>query len=100
MSWDLMLMVLNIGIAIGAAHLFCTAPDWVQKISLGLLMLGQLFLIAFYAASAMGMPVHWIVRATGLTVCHLAIITQVIRLLLKESGVCRNSLPSSQAHRA
>lgn len=100
MSWSLTMLVVNILLAMGAGRLFCSAPDWVQKIALLNVIFAALVFVAYYTAVSFGIDVHWVVRLIALSFCYLAVLTHIGRLLLVEFGLCRNSLPRSPQSQA
>ena len=90
MTWDITLLTIHICAAMGFAMMFCTAPDALQKLVLGLLMTAALVLVYVYAASAVDRPLHWSWRRIALEVEHIGVLLYLFRLLFVEKIKCKN----------
>lgn len=97
MSWNLMLVIFHAMLAMGAAHIFCRAPDRIQKLALFLVIAGFLILYGHYAAATFGPGSHWIIKEIALYLFYFAVLIHVLRLIFKDLGICPISLPPSSA---
>lgn len=93
MTWDLTLLAVHIVAALGFTSLYCSAPDWLQKLVLGLLISSSLILVYVYAVEAFSDGAFWLVKLIALKVEHLAVLLYLFRLIFRERMQCRNSLP-------
>lgn len=97
MSWNLMLLIFHMLLAIGAGHIFCRAPDVIQKVALFLVIVGFLVLFGHYAVEVFGPGSHWIVKEVAMYFFYFAVLVHVLRLIFKDLGICPISLPPSSA---
>jgi hypothetical membrane protein len=90
-AWDLTLLAVHIFAAYGAAMLYCTAPDWMQKLVLANLIAAELVLVGVFAYDAAGQPLHWMVKLLAYKVEHIGVLLYIFRLLFVERVSCRRS---------
>lgn len=96
MAWDLTLLVVHILAALVCATLYCTAPDWLQKLVLGLLIASSLILVSVYAADLGRLEQPWQIKVIALKVEHLAVLLYLFRLIFVERLSCKSSSQPSR----
>lgn len=98
MSWDITLLTVHILLAMGGGRLFCTAPDWIQKMVLINVIAAAIGLVAYYGLQLFGVAFAYSVelRLLAFSFEHVGVLLYVGRLVLVESELCKNSLPRSR----
>jgi uncharacterized membrane protein len=98
MSWDITLLTVHILLAMGAGRLFCTAPDWMQKLVLFNVIVAALGLVGCYALQLFRIDFDYLLelKVASLSVEHIAVLLYIGRLILVENELCKNSLPRSR----
>lgn len=81
MSWDLMLLVINLLALVGLVWLVSAAPCWIQKIVIGLLIIAAAIFCGAYAWAMFDEENHWKLRNVGYAFEHLAVLVYVFRLI-------------------
>lgn len=90
--WSLSMAALHVAVALGFGHLFCTAPDRVQKFILLLMIVSALSLLAYYAAALFGHEPPWEIKAIGYGVEHAGVLLYLFRIYYREN-LCPKSSP-------
>lgn len=98
MSWDITFLTVHILLAMGAGRLFCTAPDWLQKLVLFNVILGALGLVGYYAVLLFRIDFEYLLqlKLASFSVEHIGVLLYIGRLILVENGLCKNSLARSR----
>lgn len=89
--WTVTLVVLHILVAYSCAYLFCTAPDWVQKLVLAHIAGAALVMVGFYAAELAGFDPHWMIRKVAFEIEHVGVVLYVFRLVCVARVQCKTS---------
>lgn len=90
MTWDHTYALIFMGASFGCANLFCSAPDRMQKLVLGLLMVGFALLYAYHCAGAAGLAAHWEIEGLGHHFIVWAVLIYIFRLIFIEHLSCKN----------
>lgn len=98
MIWDITFLTVHILLAMGAGRLFCTAPDWMQKLVLFNVIVAGIGLVGYYALQLFRVEFDYMtqLRLISLSVEHIGVLLYVGRLILVENALCKNSLPRSR----
>lgn len=98
MSWDITLLTVHILLAMGAARLFCTAPDWLQKLVLFNVIIAGLGLVTYYALLMARVDFDYLqqLKLAAYSVEHIGVLLYIGRLILVENELCKTSLPRSR----
>lgn len=91
MDSSLALLIVHILAAFVFAHIFCNAPDTLQKFILALFALTSLTLVGVYAAEVADNPLPGLVKMISYKVEHLAVLLYAFRILYVERLSCKNS---------
>lgn len=98
MSWDITYLTVHILLAMGAGRLFCTAPDWLQKLVLFNVILAALGLVSYYALQLFRIDFDYMLqlKLAAFSVEHIGVLLYIGRLILVENELCKNSLLRSR----
>lgn len=94
MSWDITLLAVHIGAAMACGMLYCSAPDWMQRIVLGLLVASSLVLVSVYACDTFSYEYPWIVKLIAYKTEHAAVLLYLFRIVYIERLSCKSLLLS------
>lgn len=96
MTWDLTMLFIHAAVMLALGVLYRHAPDTVQRLILGLLIVSTGVLCYFYAASVFGQSQHWMWVRIAHGVEHSAVLLYVLRIFISDQE--RRCLPNSSAH--
>lgn len=94
--WDLTVLMVHIMAVMAAAALFCSAPDRIQKLVLGLVMASGLGMICYYAMQLALLDPHWLIRVAALNLEHVGVLLYVFRLVYVERLSCKKLFQHSR----
>lgn len=102
MSWDITLLTVHILLAMGAGRLFCSAPDWLQKLVLFNVIVAGLVLTAHYAMKLFGIEFYYSteMKLVAFSFEHVGVLLYVGRLFMVENHLCKTSLQRSRHYPA
>lgn len=80
LDWLVTLLAVHVLWLVGVIHLFKGAPCWMQRISVGLLVLAFALFCAAYIAAICRLERWWLFLAMGAAIEHLAVMLYVFRI--------------------
>lgn len=83
MAWHITLLLVNVAALIGLEILYRQAPCWIQKLTIGGLIVAMAIVSVSYALAINDVWGWWLVLGIGLSIEHLAVLIYVFRLLYK-----------------
>lgn len=100
MSWNLTLLAIHILAAYACASVYCSAPGWMQKLVLGLLIVSSLVLVSVFACELFNEDYPWQVKHIAFKIEHSAVLLYLFRIVFIERLSCRRLSPRSQQYQA
>ena len=97
--WNGSLLIINMLALAGLVSLFWRAPCWMQKLVVGLLAVGCVFIAGSFMWALFDAENHWRVRQVGYALEHIAVLLYVFRLIFQDALQWKSSPQShSSAH--
>lgn len=88
-TWDLTYLLIHVAALVCAFLLLREAPDWIQKLIIGLMIAAAVVYIASDIVVLSGERRAWVVRVMASRVEHTAVLLYLFRQVWIRTGTCQ-----------